>query len=307
MDLSPIVLFVFSRPQHTSLTLKALANNVLADQSDLIIYSDAGRNSEESALVGKVRSLLRTIEGFRSVSIVERKTNYGLARNITEGVTEVCSRYGRVIVLEDDIVTSPQFLPFMNKALEHYADEPRVWHVSGWNYPINPVGIGDTFFWQTMNCWGWATWADRWQYYEKDPESLLSLWDRGKIRRFNLGGSYNFWSQVELNFLRRIDTWAIFWYATIFERDGLCLNPAESLVHNIGHDGSGENCGDSDLFSHVISSDEIYEFPERVEESSLALQRITQFYSRCQKFHIYNIFHHMRIRVAMLLGRIYAK
>jgi len=77
------------------------------------------------------------------------------------------NEYGKIIVLEDDLLTSPYFLKFMNEALEYYKNEKKVWHISGWNYPINNEGLDDVFFWRTMNCWGWATWADRWQYFEK--------------------------------------------------------------------------------------------------------------------------------------------
>jgi hypothetical protein len=238
MSPAPIVLFAFDRPYHTGRTLYALAANALADQSDLIIYADAARNEVEASLVGNVRTLVHAVSGFRRVTVIERKTNYGLARNIIEGITEVCNHYGRVIVLEDDIITSPDFLTFMNTTLEHYVDESRVWHISGWNYPIDPEGLGDTFFWRVMNCWGWATWADRWKHYEKNPHRLIQTWNPDTIKRFNLDGAHNFWSQVIANQAGKINTWAIFWYATIFAHNGLCLNPTRSFVCNIGHDGS---------------------------------------------------------------------
>ncbi|WP_426993726.1 hypothetical protein [Methylomonas sp. CM2] len=143
---APIVLFAFARPEHTRITLEALSANSLASQSDLIVYSDAARSLEEEIKVTKVRSLAHNIRGFRSVSVIERETNLGLARNIIEGVTDVCNRYGRLIVLEDDMITSPYFLTFMNSALDKYYDNKTVWHINGWNYPINPEGLSDTFF-----------------------------------------------------------------------------------------------------------------------------------------------------------------
>lgn len=281
-DLAPIVLFVFARPVHTWRTIEALAANELADQSDLIVYSDAARHAAEAEHVIAVRALARTVKGFRSVTVIEREANYGLARNIIEGVTEVCNRNGRVIVLEDDIVTSPHFLSFMNAALDKYKDEQRVWHISGWNYPMDPTGLGEAFFWRVMNCWGWATWADRWQSYSKNPGWLVKTWSKRKINRFNLDGFYDFWSQVLANHHGKRDTWAIFWYTTIFEHEGMCLNPSLSLVRNIGNDGTGENCGDHDIYNVEMHSGGITQLPSCCEESMLAIQRVNAFFKNSQ-------------------------
>ena len=280
--IAPLVLFVYARPEHTRYTLEALSSNLLAIQSDLIIYSDAARNEADVDRVKAVRELVHSANGFSSVTVIEREMNYGLARNIIEGVTEVCNRYGRVIVLEDDIVTSPYFLSFMNNALDRYANENRVWHISGWNYPIDPAGLGDAFLFRAMNCWGWATWADRWAFFQKDPQRLIESWDKETIYRFNLDGAYNFWGQITSNHEGKLNTWAIFWYATIFENQGLCLNPAQSFVRNIGHDGYGENCGNTDPFAVNKLGKEYDNLPIYNEESTLAVQRIKAF---CNDIH----------------------
>ena len=277
--ISPVVLFVFARPDHTLQTLNALAANDLADQSDLIVYADGPRNESDVDQVKAVRDVVRAATGFRSVTLIARETNFGLARNIIEGVTEVCDRYGRVIVLEDDIVTAPSFLRFINGALDRYADDPRVWHVSGWNYPIDANGLGDAYFWQMMNCWGWATWADRWRYFStaKDEVSGMSVQDR---RRFNIEGTFDFWSHLELNWAGKMHTWAIFWYATIFTNGGLALNPAVSLTNNIGYDGSGTNCLASDVYQVTITRKSVFEYPDQVTQNMLARKRIRGFYRR---------------------------
>lgn len=277
---APIVLFVFNRPSHTRQTLDALSANALADCSDLFVYADGARDAEELRQVEEVRDVVRCAQGFRSVTLIKRDGNVGLARNIIDGVTEVCARYGRAIVLEDDIVTSPHFLAFMNKALRAYEEEPRVWHVSGWNYPIDPTGLGDVFFWRAMNCWGWATWADRWAHFRRSPADLVARWDKTKIERFNLDGAHDFWAQVEANLSGSMNTWAVFWYATIFERNGLCLNPARSLVSNIGHDGSGQHCSTSDIFSSTGGSTIPASLPMIENESDVAVQRIRDFYRK---------------------------
>ncbi|MEI6067766.1 MAG: hypothetical protein WCP96_10525 [Methylococcaceae bacterium] len=263
----------------------------------MIIYADAARKPEEEAKVDEVRTLVRNISGFRSVSIIERVTNYGLSRNIIDGVTTVCNEYGRVIVLEDDIVTSPYFLTFTNTALDKYADEKKVWHISGWNYPIDPEGLDDAFFWRVMNCWGWATWADRWQHFDKAPEKLIKTWDTSKIARFNLDGTYDFWAQVKLNHLRKLNTWAIFWYATIFENNGLCLNPVRSLVQNIGHDGTGVNCGNSDPYVHTQLSPRIERFPSDIFESALAVNKVKRDHKHPKSIWLKSFFSFLARRV----------
>lgn len=278
-NFAPVVLFVYNRAEHTKKTLDALARNKYSSQTDLIIYSDAAKNLSAEESVRKVRKVIRQYSSlFLNVSIVERDINCGLAKNIIEGVTQVVNKYGQVIVLEDDIVTSPSFLEFTNSALDKYKNSDQVWHISGWNYPIDSEGLSEAFFWRTMNCWGWATWADRWQYFTKDPQRLVQSWSKNEIKRFNLDGKYNFWSQVTANAQGKLNTWAIFWYATIFKHHGLCLNPVQSYVANIGHDGSGENCGTTDPYQVRLSAKNVACWPDTIMESPLAVSRIKTFY-----------------------------
>ncbi|QWF70939.1 hypothetical protein KEF85_00065 [Methylomonas paludis] len=278
--LAPIVLFVFARPHHTKNTLNALAANELAMQSDLIIYADGANNPVDQERVDEVRNIIRNTGGFRSITLIERDTNFGLARNIITGVTEVCNQYQRVIVLEDDIVTSPCFLTYMNHALDEYANKKSVWHIAGWSYPVNIENTDGTFFWRLMNCWGWATWSDRWQYFEKNPAKLLLKWNKDKIKRFNLDGVYDFWKEVDLNQSEKLNTWAIFWYATIFEHNGLCLSPTHSFVQNIGNDGSGINSQENNIFWHNNLAVSYNRLPSNIEESQLAVQEIKAFYTQ---------------------------
>lgn len=275
---APVILFVYARPEHTKKVINALRMNVLASKTDLIIFSDAPKNSSDIQSVTKVRELIKNIDGFKTIEIIERKENYGLAKSIIEGVSSIIKVYGKAIILEDDIETSPNFLHFMNTALSKYKDKKDVWHISGWNYPIDKQGIDDTFFWRVMNCWGWATWEDRWQYYEKAPSQLIETWNRSKIRQFNLNGAHDFWTQVVANAKGQLNTWAIFWYATIFEKQGFCLNPTESFVKNIGVDGSGENCDDKDVYISSLNNKYPLTFSENIVENSVAVERIRKFY-----------------------------
>jgi hypothetical protein len=273
----PIVLFVYNRPWHTRQTVEALRKNELVDQSDLIIFSDASRGSDTDLQVHEVRDYLKTISGFKSVRVVEREENWGLAESIIQGVTEVVNQYGKVIVLEDDIVTSPAFLQFMNQALDFYEEQQKIWHISGWSYPIETEGLDDVFLWRAMNCWGWATWADRWQHFEKNPTALIENWTAEQKDQFDLDRSGVFWNQVEANAAGKINTWAIFWYATIFQNHGLCLNPAVSYVDNIGHDGSGVNCGGQGLDKIKLSKRNYVSMPDAVTENEVAVGRIRSY------------------------------
>ncbi len=283
-DLAPIVLFVYNRPDHTKQTVEALQKNELAIDSELFIYSDAAKNENAEQKVNEVRQYIKNINGFKSVTIIEREKNWGLANSIIDGVTKIVNEYGKIIVLEDDLVTSPYFLKFMNEALEFYKDEEKVWHISGWNYPIDISGLGDVFLWRLMNCWGWGTWADRWSHYEKDVDKLISEFVQEQIDYLNLDGINDSWLQVKLNQQGKINTWAIFWYALIIKRDGLCLNPSQSFVENIGHDGSGIHCTESCSFETSLSMNNQVQLKVRKEENKLALEKIKKFYKFQKKF-----------------------
>jgi hypothetical protein len=248
MTAAPIVLFVFNRPQHTAATIEALKLNDLAAESDLYIFSDGSRKPADEAAVEEVRRLCREVSGFRSVTLTCAERNRGLAESIIQGVSDVVKRHGRVIVMEDDLVTSRHFLRFLNEALELYQDNDRVMHVSGATYPVTWRGDGNCYFQTIPLCWGWATWDRAWQHFARD----LAVMDRFSPQqrwRFNYNGSHRYWDQLKGNREGRIKTWFIFWYAQVFLRSGLTLFPPRSLVRNIGFDGSGVHCGTSGVYT----------------------------------------------------------
>lgn len=252
--LAPIVLFVFSRPEHTRQTLESLAQNFLASDSDLIIYADAARNETELGQVKAVRAMAHEAHGFHSVTVIERETNYGLARNIIEGVTEVCSRYGRLIVLEDDMVTSPYFLTYMNNALNQFADDERVASIHGYVYPVKEI-LPEAFFIRGADCWGWATWSRAWRLFNPDGRYLLQELKHQKLtRKFDYDGAYPFTQMLAEQIKGSNNSWAIRWYASAFLADKLTLYPGRSLVRNIGHDSSGTHCKTSSLYETQLGS-----------------------------------------------------
>lgn len=289
-SLAPIVLFVYNRPEHTKKTLNALRKNRLAEQSELFIFSDGPKKKDDQDLVMKVRELINNVSGFKKVTVIKQKINFGLAQSITSGVTEIINDYGKVIVLEDDIVTSPYFLNFMNKALDYYAEHKNVWHVSGWNYPIHNEVQQDYFFMHVMNCWGWGTWKDRWKNFNIDKKDDIYSWDKVKIKEFDLDNSGIFWNQVIANKNKKINTWAIFWYATIFASEGLCLNPSKSFVKNIGLDGSGTNCGEENNQLNIELNQKDIEFSNNIFKNEIAINEIKKFYLKNKKSFVTRIY-----------------
>lgn len=277
---APIVLFAYARPEHTRRTLEALAANVLADQSDLIVYSDAARSKRDAEAVSAVRELIRATSGFCSVTLIERELNFGLARNIIEGVSEVLRQHERLIVLEDDMVTSPYFLRYMNEALERFADEDRIVSIHGYVYPV-VGGLPEAFFLPGADCWGWATWRRGWDCFNPDGAQLLRELKQRKLERaFDYEGSYPYTKMLEAQVAGTNDSWAIRWYASAFLLGKLTLYPGRSLVHNIGNDATGTHCDDSSAMDTSLSDRPIGLQGITVESNVLARREFARFFSR---------------------------
>lgn len=291
---APIALFVYNRADHARRTISALQGNRLAADSELFVYSDAPRDENAASVVMEVRNLVHGISGFKAVHVIEREQNWGLAKSIIDGVNQLIERYGRVIVLEDDLVTSPYFLQYMNDALDRYEDVDQVMHVSGYMFPLNSKGLKETFFLRTASCWGWATWARAWAHFDKDPGRLICEFSEADIRRFNMDGSHDFWSQVLQNHTGQMNTWAVFWYATVFQCNGLCLHPARSLVINIGNDGSGVHCGQTDAFGTRLTDKPVAWFEPALREDRLALHRTKAFFRSLRPSLPARIFRHLK-------------
>ncbi len=251
---APITIFTYARPDHTQRTVEALLCNHGVNAHDLIVYSDAPRTQEKVQDVAAVRDYLKTITGFRSVTVHHRTHNFGLAKSIIEGVTEVISRYERIIVLEDDMVTSPHFLAYMNGALERFADDERVVSIHGYVYPVQQA-LPEAFFLRGADCWGWATWRRGWALFNPNGEALLDdLKRRNLIKAFDYKGAYGYSQMLESQIHGNNDSWAIRWYASAFLADKLTLYPGRSLVHNIGNDSSGTHCGSSSHHDAELST-----------------------------------------------------
>jgi len=280
MSFAPIALFVYSRLSHTRLTVEALLNNPGVEFSDLIIFSDAARIPGKQTNVDEVRDYLKTITGFRSITIHHRPYNFGLAKSIIDGVTKVVNERGRIIVLEDDIVTSPYFLTYMNEALNKYADDDRVISIHGYVYPVKE-NLPEAFFLPGADCWGWATWSRGWKLFNPDGQYLLDdLRTRKLTHAFDYNGAYAYTKMLEEQISGINDSWAVRWYASAFLARKLTLYPGRSLVRNIGNDSSGSHCGDTDRFESKMSATSINLSSVEVKSSKEGRQEFQRFFSR---------------------------
>lgn len=246
MDLSPIIVFCYNRPWHLEQTFEALSNNELADKSVLFIFCDGPKenaSNDDLANISAVRTIAHNQHWAKETFVVESKINKGLANSIISGVSDVIQRYGTAIVLEDDMVTSPGFLRYMNEALNLYKEDNRVMHITGYMFPIkNAESLPETFFYEVPQCWSWATWNRAWRYFSDDIDSLYNYWSKD-WKKFNHWGDHSLQDQLEANYNGTLRTWFVRWHSIVLKMDGLTLWPHKSLVHNIGFDGSGENCG----------------------------------------------------------------
>lgn len=241
MTYAPIALFTYSRPDHTRQAVESLLRNAESKDSDLFVFSDGPKTEAKVVGVEENRKYIRTITGFRSVTIVERETNWGLAKSLIAGISEVIGRYGRVIVVEDDLVLSPYFLKFMNEGLEKYKDDERVSSITAF-CPVTERLLPDTYFLQFFFCWGWATWKRGWDLANWDTRYLLRKM-RFKTRKFDLDGTVGSYGNLLCQKYGLVDSWYIRLYASFFLARKLTLYPCRSLVHNIGLDGTGTHCG----------------------------------------------------------------
>lgn len=254
---APVIVFVYNRPDHTAQTIEALSRNTLAQATDLIIFSDAARGESDRQQVTGVRQFISTVPArgyFRNVRIFEAEHNRGLAGSVIAGVTRVIDEAGRVIVLEDDHVTSPDFLTFMNDALVRYQSDQRVWSISGYAPPIAlPADYTERVYFTHRGCsWGYATWKDRWDQVDwtvTDYPSFRRNWTaRARINR----GGRDMAQMLDRQMEGAIDSWAIRWCYAQSKLDALTVYPVHSLLQNTGLDGSGTHSGFASQFSVTV-------------------------------------------------------
>ena len=285
MCFAPILLFVYNRPSHTRRCIESLLKNSLASESHLFIYADGAKDESQQEAVNEVRSYIRSIQGFKQVTLIERNENWGLARNIIDGVTTQVNRYGKVIVLEDDLIVAPYFLQFMNDALETYKDEPKVGHIQACDFTQDPT-LPETFLIKWTGSWGWGTWDRAWKHFNPNGKELLKKLEERKLTyTFDFNGKYGFTRMLRRQIEGKNNSWAIRWNASLFLEDILSLNVGRSLVQNEGFDGTGTNCGGGGLYSSNLHLNKLQVVRiNPIEENQEARKAFMRYYGQTNSF-----------------------
>jgi hypothetical protein len=243
-NLAPIILFVYNRPEHTRQTVEYLSKNRLAESSNLFIFSDGPKNDKDKQKVFEVRKYLKRIKGFKEIKIVEREKNLGLANSVISGVNQIFKSYEKVIVLEDDIISSPSFLKFINDAFDFYKADEKIFSVSGYPYPVKiPDSYShDVFVAHRASSWGWGTWKDRWEKVDWEINDIIKS-IKAKIL-LNKAGE-DLLPMLKAQIKGEVDSWAIRWTYAQLKNNAFCLYPVKPLCKNIGTDWSGTHSSSS--------------------------------------------------------------
>lgn len=283
-SLAPVAVFAFNRPLHLEKTLKSLASNLLARGTDVYVFCDGPRDNCDLTKVQETRQILRQDFGFNKLIVYESEINLGLATSIINGVTKISSEFERVIVLEDDMLTSPYFLSFMNEGLEKYSTDERVISIHGYVCPIQKP-FESPFFLKGTDCWGWATWARGWKHFEKDSALLRKkLLESSQVNEFNFNGGYDYFQMLSDNAEGKNNSWAIRWYASAFLNNKLTLYPPQSLIENIGLDSTGTHCDIDHGYSVQLWNKPVSLLNIDVEESRKARKAYELFFRSQRSF-----------------------
>ena len=278
--LSPIVLFVYNRPEHTKRTVESLLKNTLAGKSALFIFSDGAKNDRDEQKLKAVRDYIKAVKGFSKIEIVLREKNFGLANSVISGVSEVFKQNDRVIVMEDDIITSPSFLTFMNKALTFYEDDKTIYSISGYPYPIKIPSTykKDVFISYRASSWGWGTWKDRWEKVDWEITDFNKFISDNESQKLFENGGQDLTPMLKAQMKGKIDSWAIRWSYAHFKNKAYCLYPIVPLCKNIGTDRSGTHSSSSKKLDVNLDESkidfEMFKTPELNEEITEQIQKL---------------------------------
>ena len=258
---TPVALFTYNRPDYTRKVLDSLSRCRRLDECILFIYCDGPKKPEHADSVDASRSLVRTFADTFPATVVLRENNLGLARSIVSGVTDLCTRYGRVIVIEDDFILSPSFLDYMLQALDRYEHDENIYQISGFMFPVENPEKPDAFLLPLTTSWGWATWRRAWTVFDWNASGWQELLSDDQTRaRFDLDNSYPYHEMLKERFSGHNDSWAILWWYAVFKASGLVVHPKRSLVWVGGFDDSGTHCGTTNMVLRSVS--DLWEFPE---------------------------------------------
>ena len=277
VQVSPVALFAYMRPEHLRATVESLRANAEAPFTHVTVFCDAPKRPEHAAGVAAVRAYVKRIECFASVEVIERERNLGLAASIVDGVTRIVEAHGRVIVVEDDLLLSPYFLRYMNEGLDIYANDEAVASIHGYAYPVAET-LPDTYFLRGADCWGWATWRRAWSHLRLGGADLLiELKHLGLTHEFDFDGSYCYTQMLRDQIAGRNDSWAVRWHASCYLDGMLTLYPGRSLVHNIGNDASGTHCEDVEIYAQAVAQTPVLVQRQSLQQSAAARNAVVSF------------------------------
>ena len=276
-SLAPVVIFAYNRPRHLLNCLNSLKSNLESTDTDFLVFIDGPRNQEDKK---KQKELINIIEKFQetlSLKVEFGKDNLGLAPSVINGLNKVFEVYEKAIIVEDDLVVSSFFLAFCNEGLDQYSEIKEVASIHGFSYKFNRPEA-KPYFLRGADCWGWATWRDRWQLFESDPKKLIMEINLLKLRRrFDLEGAYPYYRMLERQSRNEISSWAIRWHASMFIANKLTLYPHISLVRNDGLDGSGTHATNSKSHDSVFPINKIELNAVPVSESKSARKKLKKY------------------------------
>ncbi|AEH61484.1 glycosyl transferase, group 1/2 family protein [Methanosalsum zhilinae DSM 4017] len=240
MHKTGIALFVYNRPEHCRKVLEFLKKNNI---DKLYIFSDGPKKNSNIKKIKLVREIINSID-WCDAEIIEHKNNKGLANSIVDGVNYVLSKHDRIIVLEDDCVPSEDFVHFMNTCFDKYENDEQIMNVSGYAPPIKiPADYPyDIYFSYRSSSWGWGTWRRAWKYYNRSPLILQEVDNSTDLKKKVDRAGKDLYPMLKAQIEGKLDSWAVFWSINIIKNEGLCINPVESRIMNIGHDGTGVHC-----------------------------------------------------------------
>ncbi len=272
---APIIVFAYKRVDHLSSVIDSLKSNPESKDSMLYLYSDAPANESDIKGVSEVREYIHEIEGFAEVCIIEREINYGIERSELEGITDVLCKHGMAIIVEDDIQVSNQFLKYMNYGLKQFRYDKSVYTLTGYSFMKTVSENDDKYgFTRSFSAWGWGTWADRWSNLKrsitkKDLKKVFS-----NRRRIDNGQDYSYLllHQYKTNSI----TWDVAWYLTCYLNEGLTVFPYNTMVNNIGMDGSGVHYKDSNKKNRIESLNDRHDvvFPIELEDIDATTKKL---------------------------------
>lgn len=257
--LAPVIIFVYNRPEHTKKTIRALAENYNAKETDVYIFCDGFKSDLDNRNIKLVRKYIDSVpekKHFKKVVIRKADVNKGLANSVIDGVSEIIQKYGRAIVLEDDLVSTKDFLQYMNSALEYYKNNESIWSISGYNIPIDiPSDYSHDVYLSYRACsWGWATWRDRWGKVDWDVIDYNDFKNNQELRKKINRGGRDMANMLDMQMQGEIDSWAIRWCYTQSKFDMATVYPVESRIKNIGLDGSGTHSGVNSHYDIELNS-----------------------------------------------------